>query len=237
MTIENSRSVRSMSALLGASLTVALAFSASAGDLQTQGDDWRGESRGHDTRRVLQARDGFDLPTFSPVATAGVLVRSESEVEARLAMSGLQPNGAYTIWWMIFNRPQNCDGECGPEDLTDAAGSPDPAKIRRIGGTVFNGTGFITANDGTANVTVLLKDGPLPIGNGVAVPAVDGYLWRGNGLNAYIWTIIRAHGPAEAGRMAEQISTVEPNPANGGTCVLCEDDQAIRFGTASRRSN
>jgi hypothetical protein len=233
MITRNSRPLRFMSVLLGASLSVALVPGAHAETADIHDGDWHE----HDTR-VLQAANGIDLTQgLRAVATAGVLVRSPSEIEARLAMSGLEANHAYTIWWMIFNKPQNCavKNACGPADLTGPSG-PDPEKIKAVGGTVFNGTGFIAASDGTANVTVLLKDGPLPIGNGIANPAVAGYLWPGNGLNAYIITIIRAHALAEPGRMATQISQSEPAPAQGGTCADCFDHQAIVFGTAPRKN-
>jgi hypothetical protein len=233
MITRNSRPLRFMSVLLGASLSVALVSGAYADD-----NDFHDSDRHEHDTRVLQVGNGIDLTQgLRPVATAGVLVRSSSEIEARLAMSGLEANHAYTIWWMIFNKPQNCavKAACSPADLTGPSG-PDPEKIKAVGGTVFNGTGFIAASDGTANVTVLLKDGPLPIGNGIANPSVTGFLWPGNGLNAYIITIIRAHGLAEAGRMATQISQSEPAPAQGGTCADCFDHQAIIFGTASGKN-
>jgi hypothetical protein len=236
MTTQNSLSMVK-GALLCASLSIALISGARADNYSA--DSYGNNSYGHEApRKTLQVANGIDLTQGGrTVATAGVLVRTPSEIEARLAMSGLEANGAYTIWWMIFNRPEKCavKGACGPVDLTGSDGKPDAAKIRAVGGTVFNGTGFITASDGTANVSVHLKDGPLPVGNGVAAPEVAGYLWSGNGLNAYVITIIRAHGPAIPGKMATQISQVEPNVAQGGDCAGCFDHEAIIFGQAPRK--
>jgi hypothetical protein len=227
MITRNSRPLRFVSALLGASLSVALMSGAHAEDA-----DWQ-----QNEPRVLQAANGIDLTQNNiTVATAGVLVRSPSHIQARLAISGLEAGHVYTIWWMIFNKPQNCavKNACNPNvDFTDASGAIDPEKVKAVGGTVFNGTGFLAGADGTANVTVLLKDGPLPIGNGVASPLVAGYLWPNNGLNAYVITIIRAHALAEPGRMDIQMSQVEPAPSAGGTCTECFDHQAIIFGTAT----
>jgi hypothetical protein len=225
MITRNSRATRLISALLGASLSIALISGAHADD------DWQ-----QNEPRVLQAANGVDITNNdAPVATAGVLVRSPSQIEARMAMSGLEAGHVYTIWWMIFNRPQNCTvkNACGVVDLTTSTGQPDPEKIKATGATVFNGTGFLAGADGTANVTVLLKAGPLPIGNGIAAPAVSGYLWPNNGLNAFIITVIRAHAAPEIGRMSIQMSQVEPAPIAGGTCVECFDHQAIVFGTAT----
>jgi len=213
------RSLRFVSALLAASLSVAAVSAAHADDL------------GRREPVVFQAANGIDLTQGSiPAASAGILVRSPSSIEARLALSGLYPYNAYTIYWMIYNRPQNCavPTACFPTDLTDATGAPDPQKIKAVGGTVFIATGFIAAQDGTANVSYVLKDGPLPSGDVPAVPQLAGELWLGNGLGAYIIVIIRTHGPAAAGRTATQISQPEAN------CTACFDHQAIIFGTAPR---
>src|SRR5438067_2200497 len=94
-------------AVLGASLSVALISGAHADNA-----DWQ-----QNEPRVLQAGNGIDLTQGNrTVATAGVLVRSPSNVEARLAMSGLEAGHVYTIWWMIFNKPQNCavKNTCNP---------------------------------------------------------------------------------------------------------------------------
>jgi hypothetical protein len=215
-------------ALLGASLSVAPLISSAHGDEA----EWQ-----QNEPRVLQAGNGIDLTQGNrQVATGGVLVRSPSSIEARLAISGLEAGHVYTIWWMIFNKPQNCavKNTCNPlVDFVGPSGAIDPEKVKAVGGTVFNGTGFLAGADGMANVTVLLKAGPLPIGNGVASPAVAGFLWPNNGLNAYVITIIRAHALAEPGRVGTQMSQVEPNPAAGGVCADCFDHQAIIFGTAT----
>jgi hypothetical protein len=211
---KNVRPLRFASALLG--LSVALVSGANADDF----------GRGP---RVVQTANAIDLTQGQiPTASAGVLVRSPSGIEERLSMTGLTPFNAYTIYWMIYNRPENCAIQtfCNPVDLTDATGAPDPQKIKAVGGTVFVGSGFIASGDGTANVTLSLKDGPLPIGDPAAVPPLAGFLWPGNGLHAFIITIIRTHGPAVTGKVATQISQPEAG------CGVCFDQQAIIFGTA-----
>lgn len=218
MIIKNFRPSRVVSALLAGSLSVALVSAANADN---------GGS-------VLQAANGIDLTQGDiPTATAGTLVRSPSNIEARLAMTGLSAYNAYTIYWMIFNKPANCANPtaCGPADLTDSSGALDPAKIAAVGGAVFVGSGFVAGSDGTANVTVLLNAGPLPIGDAPTLPQLAGSLWQGNGLNAYVIMIIRTHGPAVAGRMATQISQPEAG------CTACFDQQAIIFGTAAQPGN
>ena len=217
MNTKNSRPLRFVSALLGAGLSVALASAA-------HGDDGRGREV-----RVVQAVNAVDLTQNDiQTASAGVLVRSRSNLEAHLSMTGLTPFNAYTVYWMIYNRPENCAVQtfCNPVDLTDASGAPDPEKIKAVGGTVFVGSGFIASGDGTANVNLALEDGPLPIGDTAAVPPLAGFLWPGNGLHAFIIAIIRTHGTAAAGRVATQINQPEAG------CVICFDQQAIIFGTA-----
>jgi hypothetical protein len=213
------------SALLGTCLSVALVPAALAGNSKGHG------SSGQSPAKVLQSADAIDMASGAAVAGAGVLVRSRSELDMRLATSGLDLNAAYTVWWLIFNRPWNCsNNECGPDDLVLPSGVPNEASIAATGAVVFNATGFVTGSDGTANASAHVEDGPLPVGTGTIAP-LAGYLWPGNGLRAEVQLIIRTHGAAIPGEVALQTSTI------GETCgSVCMDQQVIVFKAPQRRN-
>jgi hypothetical protein len=46
------------------------------------------------------------------------LVRMKHGVYATFSAVDLEPGEAYTLWWVIFNKPENCsNGECGVDDV------------------------------------------------------------------------------------------------------------------------
>ena len=151
------------------------------------------------------------------LAGAATLMRTRNEIQAQVRASGLDPEAAYTIWWVVFNNPKACATmPCGSADLRN----PD------VRGANFYATGFVTGTDGTANVDARLAAGRLP--NGVDFidfgTGVHPQLRRGNGLRAEIHMVLRTHGPAVPGLVAEQISTGE-----FGNCPMCANQQAAVF--------
>lgn len=157
--------------------------------------------------------DGTTLPG------AGILRRNPRGVEASLHMTGLAPDSAYTVWWVIFNDPDECTVPCGPDDVGAGVGQ------------VFHATGYVTGADGVANVSASLARGSIAEGVSrrsdvaeAADPKTE------NGLRAPFRAEIhlvaaRNHGPLINGRVAEQIGTI------GGGCDVfaCTDEQAVAF--------
>ena len=68
-------------------------------------------------RGVLTEGDEFE-PTKGGFS---ILHRGKDWISYNIHTTGL-PAGAYTNWWVIFNNPDGCDGECGLSDL--APGNP-----------------------------------------------------------------------------------------------------------------
>jgi len=161
--------------------------------------------------KLLQTAEMVELPSLQAVGGGGVLKRAKQEVSARLSTGGLDTDAAYSVWWVIFNRPGHCsDVPCSVEDLENEA----------VGGAVFYADGFITGADGTANVTADLEAGPLPIGTDMLIPGV---LRRGNGFGAEIHLVIRTHGPISPGSVGQQTTTFDAE------CGVCMDQQAAVF--------
>ncbi len=148
--------------------------------------------------------DMLDIVTSEPVAGASILTRALNWVTVSAHTTGLDADAAYTIWWVIFNRPQHCVDGCGMDDFANAS----------VRASVLWATGFVTAEDGTANVGTTLPRGQAPgqvlFGPGLLYPS-----------SAEIHIVVRSHGLAFPGEVDQQISNFMGfcNPA-------CVDRQA-----------
>lgn len=140
------------------------------------------------------------------------LVRMEHGLFATFDATGLEPGEAVTLWWIIFNTPENCsDGECSPDDvflkdangqnLKDEQGAPRPNVAGRAA-TQFaqiTGAGTIVDEDGRAKFLVRLPVNDIneaPVGPGLLDP------WE-----SHVHLTIRTHGPAKPGVLHEQLTT------------------------------
>jgi hypothetical protein len=157
------------------------------------------------------------------LAGAAILTRSGDGISFRVYTSGLAP-GAYTVWVVIFNRPENC--AAGPGKCM---GTPDLANPAVEGSTVY-GTASVVGMDGVANFHGSLGEGTPPAG--IQVNVAGG---TANGLKdsrkAEIHLVVRAHGPVNAtGNAALQLSTFE-------ACAACMNVQAAMFEASKVRTN
>lgn len=132
---------------------------------------------------------------------AAWLIRTEDGVSGRVMSEVSTAGDPYTLWVIVFNNPAECAGSpCGEADLGNPA----------VGGSVFSGTGAISAADGQ------LKKNGKPAGGGVvnfdfqvpAHPLPNGLfklfgdpagLHAGNGYGAEIHLIIDKHPSIPAG--------------------------------------
>jgi hypothetical protein len=163
--------------------------------------------RTYQTTNIFQAGN-----PSNQLAGAATLFRSKQAVEMRVATSGLDPNAAYTVWWVVFNNPGACSAPgCGADDL----GNPD------VRASVFYAAGFVTGQDGTGNVSAHTEAGALPLGIDIEV---GGGLEPGNGFGAEIHLVVRTHGAIHPGLVHEQIGTF-----NGGCNPTCANKQAAVF--------
>ena len=73
-----------------------------------------GDDDDDDSQGTFQAQNMFMAgapPTLLP--GAATLTRTDDGISYRIYTSGLLP-GAHTVWFIIFNKPQNCAGSPGP---------------------------------------------------------------------------------------------------------------------------
>lgn len=160
--------------------------------------------------QTYQTTNVFNLRTGNEVRGAATLFRTMNSATARIYTSQLRRKAAYTIWWVIWNDPSECSEECSEDDLGIT------------GNSVFYAGGFVTGEDGTANVTVHVDGGVLADGIDVLIP---GGLAESNGFGAEIHLVIRSHGRILRELAADQVGTFD------GACDInnCVDHQAAVF--------
>jgi hypothetical protein len=153
----------------------------------------------------------FSNGSIVPNAQAS-LVTSSAGASMSLLTSGLVPGDAVTVWWVVFNYPNNCAGpsaghpfQCGPSDLGNPAVS---ASILFATGHVIDGSG---AGDYGAHLAVGDTSGAL-FGPGLLAP-----------LTAHVHLVVRDHGAALPDILSEQIHSF-------GVCnVACTNVQFAVF--------
>jgi len=120
-------------------------------------------------------------PTNRGFAT---LKRGDDWVRSNIHTSGL-PAGTYTVWWVIFNDPDNCDGPCDEGDMLN----PD------AGVSIFFADGGIVGRNRIANFRAHYADG-----DDRGEPETQDVLGDGalDPSRAEAHMIIKYHGPPSA---------------------------------------
>ena len=170
------------------------------------------------------AKETFQIVALNPTmgsidpATGAVrLNRTRNEIWGNVLVTDLNPNSAFTIWAVIFNRPEECiTNPVGPVhcSATDLAAVPNPARA-----SAFNVGAFVTGSgNGTANVSFHIRSGAPPDGifvlfgeGGLNDNGVKPGLHQGNGFGAEVHVVIRTHGAIIPGAITAQLSML-----NGG---------------------
>ena len=121
-------------------------------------------------------------------------------VTATVTTNALDPYFAYSIWWVVFNKPQFCvvPYACGLADLEVNGGDP------RVKNSVFYGGGMVADGSGTANTVMVLNTGRTKR----ELFAMSKPWGLQNLQGAEIHVVVRSHGMAGiAGTVAQQIGT------------------------------
>jgi hypothetical protein len=137
-----------------------------------------GEQLVQETTAPVMTHPSQGPVTQVPEARA-VLVSRDGGIRIRLKTQNLVPRNAYTIWWVLFNEPENClTRPCTAADVLTRADA--------VKGDIGFATGrFFNTAEGT--FTAQLAKGPLAGG------------WYGHGLSnprgAEVHLVIHDHGP------------------------------------------
>ncbi len=160
-----------------------------------------------------QTVDVFVIANGDVIGTS-TLHRQHNGITVNFKASGL-PEGTYTLWWVIFNDPAACVGDCDDSDLVVA----EAEVMAATGGVVGpNGKGNFSAhlmeNDASGSINALFD---LPLVGGLH-----------DAQSAEVHLILRSHGPKIPGMVYAQTHTY-----NGGCIVppgtegfACSDDWA-----------
>lgn len=161
-------------------------------------------------RESIQVANHYMFGTDIEVNGATILVRDfKNKIVTATVMTGaLEPDFAYSIWWVIFNRPQFCiiPFACSGADLEINNGDP------RVKASVFWGGGILA--DGTGSGTTVMNLVP---GKHSREPFAESRDWGLRDIRkAEIHVVLRSHGLAGiAGPVAQQIGTASeacPDP-------------------------
>lgn len=153
----------------------------------------------------------FVEPPEEPFEVEGAkatLLRTRNNVRMTIKTSDLDPHGTYTVWWVIFNNPEECANGCGMPDLFNDD----------VGGSVLYAAGHVIDGNGKGNFAGSLRKGDLrgcqPPWDAFDLTFVNGAgemdLCR-EGLvdpeGAEIHLVVRTHGERVPGMVNDQINT------------------------------
>lgn len=151
------------------------------------------------------------------------IARTDDALQVKLHTTGLRPGHAYTMWLIVFNEPQSCTSNPGPER---ACGMPD-AFNPLSGASHIWGDGAVVGTSGVATFSSRRAKGypgEFPHEPGLTAPG-----------GAEVEVVVRDHGPAVTG--SDQTTTltggclpVPPGHGSPGTYV-CENQQQAVFPT------
>lgn len=133
------------------------------------------------------------------ISGTSTLHRNKNGITVNFKAEGLYP-GAYTIWWVIWNNPQECvmPGKCEEADFA----TPVEVQVE-----VMYAGGNVVGNNGKGNFSAHLRagdDSPESMNESFGFPSVGG-LAVGNTYDAEVHVVLRTHGPLRPGLVNEQI--------------------------------
>lgn len=154
-------------------------------------------------------KDAVDVldHTFTQVLGSSTLHRNKNGITVNYKTSELTPGHAYTLWWVIWNRPENCSAF--PDACTDA----DFAIANQVEVEVMYAAGHLAGGSGKGNFSAHLNenDDSGSINPLFGLPPFGGLQ---DAEAAEVHLVLRSHGPAIPGQIAEQINSF------GGGCTV-----------------
>ena len=134
------------------------------------------------------------------------LRRNRNGITINFKTKGLNPGHAYTLWWVVWNKPENCavPGECDEGDFANA---------QKVEVQLIYASGHVAGNNGKGNFSAHLKENNSSgsIHRLYGLPDFGGLK---DAQAAEIHAVLRSHGPKIPGQVSEQISSYE------GGCIV-----------------
>jgi hypothetical protein len=151
---------------------------------------------------------------LAPIANSwSVLERDDDEIEVSMRAM-LKSSTAYTIWWVVFNRPEKCTQPCDENDIfVDGMRSKglNTAQIAAVGINVFFADGAVSRVTGMVRFNAELEEGEMPTGAGTVLigQTMSGVAGMADAQKALVHVVVRDHGApsADAGVLHSQLTT------------------------------
>lgn len=215
---------RNTSFFVGVTALLAVGYPACA-DEPDDWDGWNGYAHAQARLAQIQQRRATYLPRRYQTANAfdaamgpgmrtgaAWLIRSKNGIQGRIMSNVSTYADPYTLWIVIFNEPSACDGPCDGTDLANPA----------VGGSVFNGTGAISAANGNGggvfNVDFEIVAGNLPNDLFILLGDAAG-LHHNNGFGAEIHLVIDRHPSIAMGPDSWIVDLTQTNFPGEGPAV------------------
>lgn len=192
-----------------------------------------GTALAHGNGRPAADRQSSDVYTFADppdmpdMVGDARLTRTDSGVSYNLRTTGLEKGHATSIWWVIFNNPDECAADCALPDLFN----PDVAASVQSGGGNMVGASGNSAYAGHLSVGETTNPHPVVHGD-LGPPAIDnpGLI---NPRGAEIHLVVRTHGELTPGLNHEMFNTFmagcTTDDGGDGLNENCEDLQFAIF--------
>lgn len=174
---------------------------------------------------------GADGP--EPVVGSWSMLDREGDTLHAKIRTRVDAGHAYTVWWIIFNVPENCsDGVCGDDDIfldpDDHSAGFNVPQVQDVKIAALSGGGAVANPAGRLKLDIGLAEGELPTGHRRVLLAADESAiftipGAGTGLmdaqSAEIHLVLLDHGPAHEDpelleeQLTEFLGACNPVPA------------------------
>lgn len=142
-------------------------------------------------------------------------ISDDSLVTVVVEGAGLEPGDVHTLWWVVFNNPDECSDPCGEDDIfADTPSGLNEATIAAAQIAIGNATGNVAKSNGTVELGAALRVGDDADHQVLFVPSVFGgtgdHLLNVDPDDAEFHVIVQTHGNARGGpQLLKQLSNVE----------------------------
>lgn len=155
----------------------------------------------HTVKKTTKSTNDVFNAVTGHVIGESTLNRNGNGVTINFKTSGLTPGYAYTLWWVIWNKPENCiePGACTETDFANAL---------NVEVQLLYASGHVAGNNGKGNFSAHLKEND-DSGSVHELFGLPNFGGLQDAKTAEIHAVIRSHGPKIPGLTNEQINSYE----------------------------
>lgn len=137
------------------------------------------------------------VPNNITVVGTTTITRNANGLNMTLKADDLVPGHTYTVWWVIWNYPEFCDGPCDDPDIANPDVQPE----------ILFATGNVVGGSGKGNFGAGLSENDATGTINEEFFGLPSYGGLHDAMHAEIHIVLRDHGPMIPGQVNEQIST------------------------------